>query len=111
MAVQSVAARQENRPGVSTVVFTLTFTAVMIAATRAVFATPHRLGFAAKRQVFMFLAYGLGAITGGFLTLRGIGPLPFLPLLASLAALGLHMGSPVDGGTRAPQAMRLQRTG
>ena len=102
MGVQSVAARQDNRPGVTTVVFTITLTAFVIAATRAALGSPHRLGFAAKRQAFMFLAYGLGAVTGGFLTLRGIGVLPFLPLLASLAALGLHMGSPVDGGTRAP---------
>jgi uncharacterized membrane protein YoaK (UPF0700 family) len=102
MGVQSVAARQDNRPGVNTVVFTIMLTTFMIAATRAALGTSHRLGFDVKRQVFMFLAYGLGAVIGGFLTLRGIEVLPFLPLLASLAALAFHMGSPVDGGTRPP---------
>jgi hypothetical protein len=58
--------------------------------TDAVLGTPHRFGFAAKRQIFIFLAYGVGAVTGGFLTWRAIDALPFLPLLASLAALCLH---------------------
>ena len=102
MGVQSVAARQDNRPGISTVVFTSTLTALVIAATHALLSTPHRLGFVAKRQAFMFGTYALGAVAGGFLTLKAIGVIPFLPLLAALAALPLHMGSPVDGGTRAP---------
>jgi uncharacterized membrane protein YoaK (UPF0700 family) len=102
MGVQSVAARQDDRPGISTVVFTSTLTALVIAATHALLGTPHRLGFVAKRQAFMFGAYALGALAGGFLTLQAIGVIPFLPLLASLAALLFHMGSPVDGGARAP---------
>jgi uncharacterized membrane protein YoaK (UPF0700 family) len=102
MGVQSVAARQDDRPGISTVVFTSTLTALVIAATHALLGTPHRLGFVAKRQAFMFGAYALGALAGGFLTLEAIGVIPFLPLLGALAALLFHMGSPVDGGARAP---------
>jgi uncharacterized membrane protein YoaK (UPF0700 family) len=90
MGIQSVAARQAGRPGVTTVVFTSTLTAIVIAVTDAVLGSPHRLGFAAKRQIFMFLAYGVGAVTGGFLTWRAIDAIPFLPLLAALAALCLH---------------------
>ena len=88
--IQSVAARQDGRPGVTTVVFTSTLTAIVIAVTDTVLGSPHRLGFAAKRQIFMFLAYGVGAVTGGFLTWRAIDAIPFLPLLAALAALCLH---------------------
>jgi uncharacterized membrane protein YoaK (UPF0700 family) len=90
MGIQSVAARQDDRPGVTTVVFTSTLTAIVISLTDAVLGSPHPLGFTAKRQVFIFLAYGAGAVTGGFLTKRAIDAMPFLPLLASLAALGLH---------------------
>ena len=79
MGIQSVAARQAGRPGVTTVVFTSTLTAIVIAVTDAVLGSPHRLGFAAKRQIFMFLAYGVGAVTGGFLTWRAIDAIPFLP--------------------------------
>ena len=64
MGVQSVAARQDNRPGVTTVVFTSTLTSIVIALTGAILGSPHRLGFAAKRQMFMFLAYGIGAVDG-----------------------------------------------
>lgn len=90
MGIQSVAARQDGRPGVTTVVFTSTLTAIVIAVTGAVLGSPHRLGFAAKRQSFIFLAYGVGAVTGGFLTWRAIDAIPFLPLLTALAALCLH---------------------
>ena len=91
--IQSVAARQDGRPGVTTVVFTSALTAIVSAVTSAVLGSPHRLGFAAKRQIFMFLAYGVGAVTGGLLTWRAIDAIPFLPLLAALAALCLHRTS------------------
>ena len=91
MGVQSVAARQDNRPGVTTVVFTSTLTSIVIAATGAILGRAHRLGFAAKRQIFMFLAYGIGAVTGGFLTWHVLEAIPFLPLAAALLALGLHL--------------------
>src|SRR5260370_24706732 len=80
MGVQSVAARQDNRPGVTTVVFTSTLTSIVIAVTGAGLVQSHRLGFAAKRQMFMLLAYGIGALAGGFLTWHAIGASPFLPL-------------------------------
>jgi hypothetical protein len=41
--------------------------------------------------MFMFLAYGIGAVTGGFLTWHAIGVIPFLPLAAALLALILHL--------------------
>ena len=88
MGVQSVAARQDNRPGVTTVVFTSTLTSIVIAVTGAILGTTHRLGFAAKRQMFMFLAYGIGAVRAACLTLHAIGAIPFLPLAAALLALG-----------------------
>ena len=102
MGIQSVAARQDGRPGVTTVVFTSTLTAIVIAVTGAVLGSPHRLDFAAKRQIFMFLAYGVSAVTGGFLTWRAIDAIPFLPLLAALAALCLHRVS--DRTSARPQA-------
>jgi len=98
MGVQSVAARQDNRPGVTTVVFTSTLTSIVIALTGTILRSPHRLGFAAKRQMFMFLAYGIGAVTGGFLTWHAIGAIPFLPPAATLLGLWLHLvGSPNTG--------------
>ena len=101
MGIQSVAARQDNRPGVTTVVFTSTLTSIVIALIHAALGSPHRLGFAAKRQIVMFLAYGLGAVAGGFLTLNAIEVIPFLPLIAAIAAVCLHL-RPVDGRPRAP---------
>ena len=98
MGVQSVAARQDNRPGVTTVVFTSTLTSIVIALTGAILRSPHRLAFAAKRQMFMFLAYGIGALAGGFLTLHAIDAIPFLPPAAALLGLWLHLvGSPQTG--------------
>jgi uncharacterized membrane protein YoaK (UPF0700 family) len=91
MGVQSVAARQDNRPGVTTVVFTSTLTSIVIAVTGAIPGKTHRLSSAAKRQMFMFLAYGIGAVTGGFLTWHAIGAIPFLPLAAAFLALVLHL--------------------
>src|SRR6185312_13291431 len=41
MGVQSVAARQDNRPGVTTVVFTSTLTSIVIAATGAILGRAH----------------------------------------------------------------------
>jgi uncharacterized membrane protein YoaK (UPF0700 family) len=90
MGIQSVAARQDGRPGVTNVVFTSTLTAIVIAVTGVALGSPRRLGFAAKRQSFILLAYGVGAVTGGFLTWRAIDAIPFLPLVAALAALCLH---------------------
>jgi len=91
MGVQSVAARQDDRPGITTVVFTSTLTAIVMALTRALLTKPHRLGFAAKRQLFVYLGYALGAITGGILTWSGIEAMAVVPPAAALAALSLHL--------------------
>ena len=91
MGVQSVVARQDDRPGITTVVFTSTLTAIVIALTKALLAKPHRLGFAAKRQLFVYLGYALGAIAGGILTWSGIEAMAVIPPAATLAALGLHL--------------------
>ncbi len=89
MGVQSVAARLAARPGVTTVVFTSTLTSIVSAATSAMLRPPHRLPFAAKRQIGVFLAYGLGAALCGLLAARA--PIAFMPLAAVLAALGLNL--------------------
>jgi uncharacterized membrane protein YoaK (UPF0700 family) len=93
MGVQSVVARRDDRPGITTVVFTSTLTAIVIAATTAVLSRPHRLGFAAKRQVFVYLGYALGAIAGGILSWRGIEAMAAIPPAAAVAALCLHLAS------------------
>lgn len=93
MGVQSVAARQDDRPGITTVVFTSTLTAIVIALTKAALAKPHRLGFAAKRQLFVYLGYALGAIAGGILTWSGIEAMAIVPPATALAALALHATS------------------
>ena len=93
MGVQSVVARQDDRPGITTVVFTSTLTAIVIALTKSVLAKPHRLGFAAKRQLFVYLGYALGAIAGGILTWSGIEAMAVIPPAATLGALGLHLAA------------------
>lgn len=90
MGFQSVAARLMNRPGVTTVVFTSTLTSIVSSATQAILAPPHRLPFAAKRQIGMFLIYGCGAAVCGLLSGRGPA-VAFMPLAAVVAALGLHL--------------------
>jgi len=54
---------------------------------------PHRLGFAAKRQLFVYLGYALGAIAGGILTWSGIEAMAVIPPAATLGALGLHLAA------------------
>lgn len=90
MGIQSVVAGQEGRPGITTVVFTSTLAAIVIAVTGALLASPRRLAFAAKRQMVMFAAYGFGAVLGGFLTCCAVQWVPWLPLGAALGALFLR---------------------
>jgi Protein of unknown function (DUF1275) len=102
MGIQSVAARQDGRPGVTTVVFTSTLTAIVIALTGAVLGSPRRLSFVAKRQIFMFLAYGLGAVTGGFFTWHALDAI--LPAAAggprrALPASGIRPDKPAPAGS------------
>ncbi|WP_198017238.1 DUF1275 family protein [Methylocapsa acidiphila] len=95
MGLQSVAARLIGRPGITTVVFTSTLTAIATAATAAVLRPPRRLPVAAKRQIGIFATYGVGAATCGLMTCSLIGAggsfIAFAPLAAVIAALWLHL--------------------
>jgi uncharacterized membrane protein YoaK (UPF0700 family) len=90
MGIQSVAARQVGRPGVTTVVFTSMLTAIVTAAANAILRRPHRLPFATLRQIGMFLLYGVGAAICGLFASRG-SSIVFMPLVAVLGALGFHL--------------------
>ena len=85
MGIQSLAARLVDRPGITTVVFTSTLTAIATAVTAALLRRPHRLTFATKRQIGMFLIYGAGAIVGGLLAAEGavVASLPFVAVVAA----------------------------
>jgi uncharacterized membrane protein YoaK (UPF0700 family) len=89
MGIQSVAARLVDRFGISTVVFTSTLTAIVATSLRAVVKPPHALPFVTRRQIGMFLTYGVGAGVGG-----GLAAFPAavsaLPLLAVVGAATLH---------------------
>ena len=98
MGIQGVVARLADRPGINTIVFTSTLTAIVGAATQALFHTPHRLNAATKRQIFMFAAYLLGAVAAGlFLSGGGYRAIIALPVAAVLGALvcQLRAGLPV----------------
>src|SRR5262249_20103850 len=68
-----VAARLVGRSGITTVVFTSTLTSIVTSAIEAMLRPPHRLPFATKRQIGMFLIYGVGAAIAGLLASRGAG--------------------------------------
>jgi uncharacterized membrane protein YoaK (UPF0700 family) len=89
MGIQSVAARLVGRSGITTVVFTSTLTSIVTSATEAILRPPHRLPFATKRQIGMFLIYGVGAAIAGLLASRGAW-LAFLPFVAVAGAAGFH---------------------
>jgi uncharacterized membrane protein YoaK (UPF0700 family) len=89
MGIQSVAARLVGRSGITTVVFTSTLTSIVTSATEAMLRPPHRLPFATKRQIGMFLIYGVGAAIAGLLASRGAW-LAFLPFVAVAGAAGFH---------------------
>ena len=90
MGLQGVAARHINSPGINTIVFTSTLISIVIAATESV----RRQGGArtlssdTKRQMAMFLAYGLGALIAGLLAQRLLTVDAWIPTLAVLVALG-----------------------
>jgi len=89
MGIQSVAARLAGRPGITTVVFTSTLTSIVSSATEALLRPPHRLPFATKRQISMFLIYGVGAAIAGLLSSHGAW-IAFLPFVAVAGAAGFH---------------------
>ncbi len=97
MGIQSFAARLVDRPGITTVVFTSTLTAIAIAVTAALLRRPHRLPFATKRQLWMFLIYCAGAVVGGLLVSDGT-LIAFLPFVAVVAAAGFHWRMPERNG-------------
>jgi uncharacterized membrane protein YoaK (UPF0700 family) len=97
MGIQSVAARLVGRSGITTVVFTSTLTSIVTSATDAMLRPPHRLPFATKRQIGMFLIYGVGAAIGGLLAAHGAS-IAFLPFMAVAgAAVFLSRGGQQDG--------------
>jgi uncharacterized membrane protein YoaK (UPF0700 family) len=85
MGIQSVAARLVGRSGITTVVFTSTLTSIVTSATEAMLLPPRRLPFATKRQIGMFLIYGVGAAICGLLTSHGasIALLPFVAVVGA----------------------------
>jgi uncharacterized membrane protein YoaK (UPF0700 family) len=85
MGIQSVAARLVARSGIATVVFTSTLTSIVTSAIEAMLRPPHRLPFAAKRQIGIFLIYGLGAAICGLLASHGT-LIAFLPFVAVVGA-------------------------
>jgi uncharacterized membrane protein YoaK (UPF0700 family) len=89
MGIQSLAARLVDRPGITTVVFTSTLTAIATAVAAALLRRPHRLPFATKRQIVMFLIYGAGAIVAGLLASEG-AMIAFLPFVAVVGAAGFQ---------------------
>jgi len=89
MGIQSVAARLAGRPGIATVVFTSTLTAIVTSAMGAMLRPPHKLPFATKRQIAMFLIYGVGAAIAGLLASHGAW-IAFLPFVAVAGAAGFQ---------------------
>jgi uncharacterized membrane protein YoaK (UPF0700 family) len=89
MGIQSGTARLVDRPGITTVVFTSTLTAIATAATAALLRWPHRLPYATKRQIGMFLVYAVGAVVGGLLAPEGT-LIAFLPLVSVAGAAALQ---------------------
>jgi uncharacterized membrane protein YoaK (UPF0700 family) len=98
MGIQSVAARLVGRPGITTVVFTSTLTSIVTSVTEAMLRPPHRLPIATKRQIGMFLIYGVGAGICGLLASQG-GWIAFLPFVAVIAAAGFHQRAGQQNGS------------
>jgi uncharacterized membrane protein YoaK (UPF0700 family) len=99
MGIQSVAARLVGRSGITTVVFTSTLTSIVTSATEAILRPPHRLPFATKRQIWMFLIYGVGAAIAGLLASHGAW-LAFLPFVTVVGAAGFLRHEGQRNGSR-----------
>ena len=89
MGIQSVAARLVGRPGITTVVFTSTLTAIVTSATEAMLQPPHSLPLATKRQIGMYLIYGVGAGICGLLASH-VASLAIVPFVAVVIAASFH---------------------
>jgi hypothetical protein len=78
-----------GRSGITTVVFTSTLTAIVTSATEAMLRPSHSLPLAAKRQIGMFLIYGVGAGICGLLAAHAAS-IAVLPFVAVVGAAGVH---------------------
>ena len=92
MGIQGVAARHINSPGINTIVFTSTLVSIAVSLTGLLMdrSGGDNVRSDTKRQIWAFLAYGLGALLAGILA----GPAPrvaaWIPILAVVAALGCY---------------------
>jgi uncharacterized membrane protein YoaK (UPF0700 family) len=85
MGAQAVAARSVDAPGIVTVVFTSTITAIAEAAGRFVFRHEQGKPFETRRQLAAYGCYLGGALAGGLLSRAGYGSL--VPVACAAAAL------------------------
>jgi uncharacterized membrane protein YoaK (UPF0700 family) len=88
MGIQAVAALQVNVPGVNTVVFTSTLTAIVMTATRTVMRRPKREAWpkAANWQIGTFVVYALGAVSSGVIAWRAPAIIAWPPVAAAVLA-------------------------
>jgi uncharacterized membrane protein YoaK (UPF0700 family) len=96
MGIQGVAARMASRPGITTIVFTSTLTAIVASVINAIYRTPHKLPFAIKRQIATFCIYGAGAAICGLLASHGAA-IAILPFAAVAGAAFFHRRSQEKG--------------
>ena len=79
----------ETLGGFDAVVFTSTLTAIVTSATEAVLRPPHSFPPATKRQIGMFLTYGVGAGICGLLAVHAAS-IAVLPFVTVVGAAGFH---------------------
>jgi uncharacterized membrane protein YoaK (UPF0700 family) len=89
MGIQGVAARHINATGINTIVFTSTIINIVFDMTGTFMkrSADRQLHSDTKRQIGMFLAYGIGALLAGLLAGPAIRVLAWIPMLAVVAAL------------------------
>jgi uncharacterized membrane protein YoaK (UPF0700 family) len=89
MGIQGVAARHINATGINTIVFTSTIINIVfdLAGTFMKRSAAGRLHSDTKRQIGMFLAYGIGALLAGILAGPALRVLAWVPVLTVVAAL------------------------
>ena len=86
MGVQSAAARQINVPGINTIVFTTTLTAIIHGSVRAIQTTDSMLPAATRQQITALAVYLCGAILTGLLIFLDVEAVVILPFAAVIAA-------------------------
>ncbi len=98
MGLQSAGARKLNVPGITTVVFTSTLTAIVGALTEAAFGRkPRRVQPETQRQIAAFLLYLGGAACMGWLALRDVTLAAAPPFACVLLALLLTLRKLPEG--------------